>query len=1171
MSDLVVLDLTAYGPLTLEPNGFKGLSRVQHTTITSKTDIFVRPRAFSAMVALQNLTIITDEWRVLRLPEQPFEGLLSIKTLTLKTGGCRAAGLMSSNVSQVTFYDIAHTVQHVSLTGIHVIGPAFAGCTNLSSVQWSKRSKDCRSQPGPNISPLAFQGAASLESITLHSISLQNIRGRMFAGLHHVVNVTIKFTDFSGIEYLPSDMFTGLSSVRNIWLDGNPELPGNIFHGLTSLREIRIENMVAHAMVNSSGKFCYSDFQHLFSGLQSLEVVRLTNSRIQCETLPTLTFSNLSSLKEVHLLETSPLKILPIGFFHDVPVLQTFTFSEWTIYPYTTQQVTLPPMLFTGLNMEVIDLSRQYFLNISRYLFQNLTSLQSLYMADCLFDEESVSAAENLFSGLASLQHLDISLQSRHETDSRFSTIPLMDNMLKDLVSLKTLKMAGSLSSAGGIPVPSLIFKGLRSLTVLHLENRISWWSPSAGEIVHLPQNIFDDLASLKYLNLENVAVQSLDKDIFKGLTNLRELYLTRTSLTQQGLSSLPFSNLKSLETLSMASVPLDELSPNLFVGAENLSVINLFDCRFSTIQSGTFRHLTNLTSLKIPKPQTIEKGAFDFENQINIQIDMAFPFSHFPLSYTSFPDDFINLFNNQTLMKMSSIQIDFIFGPYFYCDCKLTTLSVSYRRDKTLTRRIMPKVDNLSCIVNNAGASVVNNASINALRCPVSWPSCPKQCYCRTSTLFTEVFCSGRGFTSVPDHFPMDTALARLDVNAIQYVQPLAFESAAELLILNLSTNAIREINSSAFLGLRSLTELYLDGNEMSYVPTDLLRPIIHLRVLWLNNNNLLDLPTTLFHEQPISLRVLRLDHNNLTMLSMGIFSNLTSLTKLSLENNKFDCDCHLLWLKGWMLQRKGVIHKMKSVTCRSRGNAKDKYILKPIIELPDDAFICGDKSTYSSQAWVAAPGGLAILLFLILGVFKCRDNVRVWVYARYRKGLRHLEHEPQKTYDIYVSYCVEDEEFVDREVVRVLEDMDPPYKVCLRNRDFIPGHNNIQQATDSVTNSRRTLLVLTERFLQDRWCLWEFQVAHQQAVTDQAYRLIIVIMDDLQLEACDDIMDLKQYLKANKYLLWGELLFWDKVRQAVPPRDAQGEDDGEEGEGGGSDDNESDYEDNVSIFVQH
>ncbi|XP_019617884.1 PREDICTED: toll-like receptor Tollo [Branchiostoma belcheri] len=154
--------------------------------------------------------------------------------------------------------------------------------------------------------------------------------------------------------------------------------------------------------------------------------------------------------------------------------------------------------------------------------------------------------------------------------------------------------------------------------------------------------------------------------------------------------------------------------------------------------------------------------------------------------------------------------------------------------------------------------------------------------------------------------------------------------------------------------------------------------------------------------------------------------------------------------------------------------------------------------------------------------------------------------------------------------EVVTVLEDMDPPYKVCLRNRDFIPGQNNIQQATDSITNSRRTLLVLTERFLQDRWCLWEFQVAHQHAVTDQAYRLIIIIMDDLQLEACDDIPDLKQYLTANRYLLWGELLFWDKLQQAVPPPGARGgEGGGEEGREHHDDDDVSDDEEHLDIFV--
>ncbi|KAI8499196.1 Carboxypeptidase N [Branchiostoma belcheri] len=1090
MPNPVVFQLTVQAPLTLESNAFRGLSGVQNATVTSTWDIVVKPRAFESLSALQNLAIITDDEQTIHLPEQPFEGLLSIETLKLQTGGCRQAPV----VSNVTFRDIAHTIRNISLTGVNVTGRAFAGCANLRSVQWA-RGYRCYGEAKVGISPRAFQGASSLESVTLHSIRLQNIGGGMFEGLHNVVNLSIQFdTDdvrsySPEIKYLPSDMFTGLSSVRRISLDGIPELPGDIFQGLATLREIRIENMVARATENSSGKFCYTDFQRLFTGLSSLEIVRLDDSEVRCETLPVSTFSSLPSLKE------------------------------------------------------------------------------------------------------------------------------LQNNMFKDLSSLKTLKMTGWLSQLR-LPLPPKIFAGLRSLPVLDLQDLDDLLSVYTKNTLNLPRNLFEDLDRLEYLNLANAALKSLDKDTFKGLTNLRKLHLNGTSLTQQGLSTLPFANLKRLETLSLTNLPLDDLDPNLFVGAVSLSKIDLSDCRFTTIRSGTFSHLKNLTSLKMQQPRTIEKGAFDFENQRGVRIDLLFPFDFSPFP---FPDDFAKLFSNRTLMENSSIQINFNVVPYFDCDCRMASLSVSYWRDPTLTGRIMPKavclfvlsrqgspswclttvvvgyditeIDRTTCALNNANevAVVVNNVSNNVLRCPVSPPSCPERCYCRTSTIVAEVFCTGRGLTAVPDRYPADTALARLDVNSIQYVPPVAFGNAPNLLVLNLSTNAIREVNGSAFLGLRRLAVLYLDGNDLSHVPADLLKPLASLRVLWLSDNNLLDLPGTIFHQlqQPTFLRVLRLDHNNLTTLSAGIFTNRTSLTKLSLDNNKFDCDCHLLWLKAWMLQRRSVVDQIESVTCRSRGNAEDKYVLKPIIELPDDAFVCGDdeNAPYNPLvAWVAAPGGLAILLILVAGAFKCRKNVRVWVYARYRRGLRHLEQEPEKTYDFYVSYCVEDEEFVDREVVTVLEDMDPPYKVwynmedidmdppykvCLRNRDFIPGQNNIQQATDSITNSRRTLLVLTERFLQDRWCLWEFQVAHQHAVTDQAYRLIIIIMDDLQLEACDDIPDLKQYLTANRYLLWGELLFWDKLQQAVPPAGARGVEGGREEGQEHHDDDDSDDEEHLDIFV--
>ncbi|XP_019617885.1 PREDICTED: insulin-like growth factor-binding protein complex acid labile subunit [Branchiostoma belcheri] len=867
MSDLVAFQLTAQARLTLEPNALSRLSKVQNVTVRSEKDIVVKPGAFRGLAALQNLTLFTDDGQTIQLPERPFEGLLSIETLTLQTGGCRQAPV----VSNVTFRDIAHTIRNISLTGVNVTGRAFAGCANLRSVQWA-RGYRCYGEAKVGISPQAFQGATSLESVTLHSIRLQNTGGGMFEGLHNVVNLSIQFdTDdvrsySPEIKYLPNDMFTGLSSVRRIWLDGNPELPGDIFQGLESLREIRIENMVARATENSSGKFCYTDFQRLFTGLSSLEIVRLENSEVRCGTLPVSTFSSLPSLKEVHLYRIRSLTYLPTGFFHDVPLLHTFKFSKTT--DSYSKTLTLPPLFFAGLNIQVIDLSQQYFHNISGHLFRNLTSLQSLHMVDCVFEEETASAVDTLFSGLTSLQHLDLSLEKNFRDESRYTHIQLQNNMFKDLASLKTLKMTGWFSQRR-LSLPPKIFAGLRSLQVLDLQDL--GWSASVKNIVNLPGNLFEDLDRLEYLNLANAALDSLDKDTFNGLTNLRKLYLNGTLLTQQGLSTLPFANLKRLETLSLTKLPqLADLVPNLFVGAESLSMIDLTGCDLTAIQSGTFRHLKNLTLLKMRQPRTIEKGAFDFENQRGVRIDLLFPFDFSPYS---FPDDFAKLFSNRTLMENSSIQINFNFVPYFDCDCRMASLSVSYWRDPTLTGRIMPKaaclfvlsrqgspswchstvdvgyeiIDRTTCTLNNANevAVVVNNVSNNVLRCPVASPPCPERCYCRTSTFVAEVFCTGRGLTAVPDRYPADTALARLDVNSIQYVPSFAFGNAPNLLILNLSTNAIREVNGSAFLGLRRLAVLYLDGNDLSHVPADLLKPLASLRVLWLSDNNLVDAPT--------------------------------------------------------------------------------------------------------------------------------------------------------------------------------------------------------------------------------------------------------------------------------------------------------------------------------------
>ena len=86
--------------------------------------------------------------------------------------------------------------------------------------------------------------------------------------------------------------------------------------------------------------------------------------------------------------------------------------------------------------------------------------------------------------------------------------------------------------------------------------------------------------------------------------------------------------------------------------------------------------------------------------------------------------------------------------------------------------------------------------------------------------------------------------------------------------------------------------------------------------------------------------------------------------------------------------------------------------------------------------------------------------------------------EESDQRRYDVFISYANEDKEFVEQKLVPILEDSSSSeykYRCLVHVRDFIPGDQIMDQIVNAVTNSTRTLIVLSKAFLQSNWALQE------------------------------------------------------------------------------------------------
>ncbi|KAK7792717.1 hypothetical protein R5R35_003731 [Gryllus longicercus] len=102
--------------------------------------------------------------------------------------------------------------------------------------------------------------------------------------------------------------------------------------------------------------------------------------------------------------------------------------------------------------------------------------------------------------------------------------------------------------------------------------------------------------------------------------------------------------------------------------------------------------------------------------------------------------------------------------------------------------------------------------------------------------------------------------------------------------------------------------------------------------------------------------------------------------------------------------------------------------------------------------------------------------------------------------SYDAFVCYSGKNRKWVMRRLVPLLERRPENYSLCLFDRDFRLGTHIVTNIVDAIDQSRKVIVVLTQHFIDSKWCQWELEMAQHKLFSEDREFLVLLELEPLE-----------------------------------------------------------------------